>query len=287
MSAPKAENNPDDPDGLAAAKPLVRMAVFFAGPLMNILAGVVLYTVIFSQLGTPESSQVIVLDVAANSPAAVAGLESGDLLISIDDTQVDSTSSLHDTIYANLDQEISLTFERDNVEKTVSIVPRGTPPEGEGAIGIIMGNPTTPVTWFEALPSGFAATGNHIYTLVTLPAQVIRGSIPAEDARFVGYKGMYDIYQEVRDQESIPGTSGNISVLGFFTTITLSLGIINLMPIPALDGGRILFALPELLFRRRIPSEFENWVNLISFTLLIGLVIYINIMDFTNPIQLP
>jgi regulator of sigma E protease len=76
-------------------------------------------------------------------------------------------------------------------------------------------------------------------------------------------------------------------VIGFFTTITLSLGILNLMPIPALDGGRILFTLPELLFRKRIPPEFENWVNLISFTLLIGLFIYINIMDFTNPIQLP
>ncbi|NIW46415.1 MAG: PDZ domain-containing protein [Gammaproteobacteria bacterium] len=284
---PKGENNPDIEGGLAASKPLKRISVYFAGPLMNILAGVILYTIIFSRLGTPDTSKVLVLEVVDNSPAAVAGLETGDQLLQVNNIEVDSTLTLHEAIYDNLGEEISLTYERDGTTNTINLVPREDPPKNEGAIGILMGNPTTPVSWIEALPTGFSATGEHIYTLVTLPAQVARGTISGEDARLVGYKGMYDIYQEVREQEPIPGTSGNINVLGFFTTITLSLGILNLMPIPALDGGRILFTLPELLFRKRIPPEFENWVNLISFTLLIGLFIYINILDFTNPIQLP
>jgi regulator of sigma E protease len=76
-------------------------------------------------------------------------------------------------------------------------------------------------------------------------------------------------------------------VLGFFATITLSLGILNLLPIPALDGGRILFIIPEIVLRRRIPAKYENVINLVSFALLLMLLLYINLQDFVNPIQLP
>jgi regulator of sigma E protease len=98
---------------------------------------------------------------------------------------------------------------------------------------------------------------------------------------------MYDVYQQVRDREPIPGAPPSLNVLGFFTTITISLGILNLMPIPALDGGRILFTLPEIVIRRRIPVELQNLINMISFAAIIILFLYINLLDFTNPVQLP
>jgi regulator of sigma E protease len=69
--------------------------------------------------------------------------------------------------------------------------------------------------------------------------------------------------------------------------ISISLGIFNLFPIPALDGGRILFTLPEIVLRRRIPPQYENVIHLVGFTLLLLLIIYINVQDFVNPIQLP
>jgi regulator of sigma E protease len=69
--------------------------------------------------------------------------------------------------------------------------------------------------------------------------------------------------------------------------ISLSLGIFNLFPIPALDGGRIMLILPEILIRRRVPPQFENMLHLVGFAVLILLLIYINIQDFVNPIQLP
>jgi regulator of sigma E protease len=69
--------------------------------------------------------------------------------------------------------------------------------------------------------------------------------------------------------------------------ISMSLGIFNLFPIPALDGGRILFTLPEILIRRRIPAKFENAVHLVGFTMLLLLLIYINLQDFLNPVQFP
>jgi regulator of sigma E protease len=74
--------------------------------------------------------------------------------------------------------------------------------------------------------------------------------------------------------------------LQIIASLTLTLGIFNLLPFPALDGGRILFVLPELILRKRVPPEFENVVHAIGFALLIAFMIYINAMDFINPVQI-
>jgi regulator of sigma E protease len=98
---------------------------------------------------------------------------------------------------------------------------------------------------------------------------------------------MFDLYSYVRESAPVPGIPPIVDVMSFFSTISISLGLMNLLPIPALDGGRIAFALPEIIIRRRIPARFEVWVNLISFALLILLMIYINLQDFIHPIPLP
>jgi regulator of sigma E protease len=100
---------------------------------------------------------------------------------------------------------------------------------------------------------------------------------------------MYDIYTQVREADAAP--QGNlppgVNTLAFFASISVSLGILNLLPVPALDGGRILFTLPEIIFRRRIPPAYENAVNLIGLALLLMLIVYINIQDFINPLVIP
>jgi regulator of sigma E protease len=78
-----------------------------------------------------------------------------------------------------------------------------------------------------------------------------------------------------------------IYTLSIIANISLALGITNLLPIPALDGGRILFTLPELLFKKRIPQQWENAVNTVSFILLLLLMVFITVLDFTNPVVLP
>ena len=75
----------------------------------------------------------------------------------------------------------------------------------------------------------------------------------------------------------------SLNVISFFAAITISLGLLNLLPIPSLDGGQILFTLPEIIFRRRIPPEYAGMINGIFLMLLIGLLIYINLQDFIHP----
>jgi len=283
----RGEGDTSIPEGLAAANPWKRIVVYAAGPAMNLLIGVILYAVIVSQLGVSDITKVLVIEVSPGSPALAAGLQVGDLIQEIEGTEIDHMNTLYETVYANLGQEIQLTYSRGNESISTTMIPREDPPQGEGAIGIGMGNPTEEISWIAALPWGAVSTYNHSVALLTLPAQVIKGIIKPADARLVGYKGMYDIYQNVQEREMVPGAPQSLNTIWFFTMITISLGVLNLLPIPALDGGRILFALPEIIFRKKIPIGIQNSVNMVSFTIMILLFVYINLLDFIKPIQLP
>jgi regulator of sigma E protease len=98
---------------------------------------------------------------------------------------------------------------------------------------------------------------------------------------------MVDMWTGIREGEQLGGYPPAVSEMLFVINISISLGMLNLLPIPALDGGRILFALPEIILRRRIPPHLENVINFVSFALLIVLLIVINLNDFINPQTFP
>lgn len=282
----KGENDPDVPGGFASARPMTRIAVLLAGPLMNIAAAILLYAIAFSTIGVSDTNKVLVMGIAPDSPAQQAGLRSGDLLVSINNEPSTSITAVQQAVRNNLGVETEVVVDRDGQLVSMTLVPRTNPPEGQGAIGIDMGHPTLPINIFQAIPYGAGAVSEMGYTLLTLPVQIANGVIAPEEARLVGFKGMFDIFQEVREVEMAPTIPAFFNVLLFFAMISTSLGILNLLPIPALDGGRILFTLPQLILGRRIPHRVESAVNAIGFMLLLALLIYINLQDFINPIQL-
>jgi len=280
----KGESDPGVPGGFMTANPWRRIAVLVAGPVMNLLAAVVMYTMIVSMIGMPQLNQVEIKDVAPGSPAALAGLQTGDLILKLNETDIDSTEVLSTAVRENVGKEVSLYLQRDDEYLTVSLVPRVDPPEGQGAMGIVMGNPVRPVGLINALPSGAVATYEHGKALFGFVGQLIRGEANSEEARLVGFKGMYDIYNETRS-DPVAGIPSAANALAFFTSITISLGLLNLLPVPALDGGRILFALPEIMLKKRIPPQYENMINLVGFALLLLLLVYTNLQDFINPVM--
>ncbi|MFN2195229.1 MAG: M50 family metallopeptidase [Anaerolineales bacterium] len=280
------ENDPDVPGGFMSAHPLKRIAILLAGPAMNILIAILLYSLAMSRVGIPDASRVLIMDVAANSPAAQAGLASGDLLVRINEVDANSTDAVQQAVRDSLGKDTQITVERNGETLQYTLVPRENPPEGEGAIGIVMGHPSEPINIVRALPLGAGTVTDIGYNLLTLPMQVARGSVAPDEARLIGFKGMYDIYQEVKEVETSPAVPASLNLLAYFAMISTSLGVLNLLPIPALDGGRILFTLPELFFGKRLPPRLETAVNAVSFMLLIALLVYINLQDFINPIQL-
>jgi regulator of sigma E protease len=247
--------------------------------------------VIYSAIGIPASNQAMITQVSADSPAMEVGLQEGDIILAVDSEQIESIEQLIETINLRTGELISLTVERDGKSESFTLTPRENPPEGEGAMGVSLSNPLKPTPFFQAVGYALDTTGFVIRETVLLPGRLISGTVDPALARPVGYKGIYDIYSQAveMDQDTAVATAEPLPIftLSIIANISLALGITNLLPIPALDGGRILFTLPELIFRKRIPQKWENAVNTVSFFLLILLMVVVTVLDFTNPIVIP
>jgi regulator of sigma E protease len=296
---PRGENDPSVAGGLAAANPWIRLGVLLAGPGMNIMLGILIFTIMFMSAGVPDLSTVRVMDVMASSPAQAAGFEVGDILVSINGERVDSSDDLKSLVRSHLDEPIEVVVLRDGARETITVTPSSARTEEEGAMGVGLENPTQEATFLTALSFGFRITGLYIHEIVTLPARLMRNEVASESARFIGLKGMYDFMNQAieRDTQSrapnppppsqpgSPAAQGPTNyTLALIATLSLSLGIFNLLPIPALDGGRIMFLLPELIFRRRVPPRIENAVHAAGMIGLLILMLVINVMDFVNPV---
>ncbi len=292
---PKGENDPDVPGGLAAANPWKRLAVLLGGPVVNLLTGILLFSILFTSVGAPVANTVQIIEVQAGSPAETSGLKAGDIIRKINGEQINTSDQLRTVVQQNLGKEISMTVERDGQMVEIRTTPRVKPPENQGALGIVMGGVTRPISWFQSIPYAVQTTYDQIAGLVTLPAKIAQGTVTPDQSRVVGPVGMFSIYNQVREMDiqtaeqspSQSPTSSLLNRLALLATISVALGITNLLPIPALDGGRILFLLPEILFHRRVPPQYENIVHLIGFAALLLLMVYITTQDIIRPINLP
>ena len=292
---PKGENDPNVPGGLAAASPWKRLAVLFAGPLMNLLTAVLIYSIIFNRVGIPDTSRVLVSSVTEGGPAAQAGFEYNDIFISGNGKPIRSYEDLRAIVDANENQPVTFLVDRNGEQVELVATPQMNAESNRIMIGVGLGSPlkqaTSPI---ETLSLGARYTYMHIRTLIALPAQMIRGSLDSEQSRLIGLKGIFDVLQQTvsRDVEATATAPASadpmdqpVLTLQLIASLSISLGLFNLFPFPALDGGRIMFILPELIFRRRVSPQVENIVHGMGMAFLLLLMIYINVMDFVNPIN--
>lgn len=292
---PKGEMDPTVPGGLGAASPWKRVGVYIAGPVMNLLTAIIVYSLITALQGMPTTGPVRLEEISPNSPALEAGLQPNDIIISVNGQTVEQTNDVSTIIYANLDKPLTLVVNRNGQEVTLTATPLSSRVEGgEGPLGILMAAPPTrPATLTEIASNGVIITGLQAASLVYLPIALLQGVIKPADAKLVGLVGIFDIVSTAVDNDvesrQVVAPSGTASTqrpsyetLFIIATLSVSLGVLNLFPIPALDGGRILFTLPELLFRRRIPAEKENIVNGVAMLLLIAFMLFINGRDIVQ-----
>jgi len=280
------EEDPKVPRSLASKGTGTRLLVLSAGSIMNLLLPLLLFSIAFMVPHSLVSEPVVIKEVALNSPAARAGIESGDVLLSINEEPIQNLSDLHRYIQLNLGKETTLlVMHDDSTTEELCMIPRWRPPEGQAAIGVeidvdIANMNRTVISqhypFWEAIPKGVNAC---IETFVLFKNGIMSIFIGAAPLAVTGPVGIAQITGEVAKE----GISPLLELAAF---ISINLGIINLFPIPALDGGRIVFVLLEWVRRgKRIRPEREGMIHFIGFAMLIAVIIAITYHDIIRIIS--
>jgi regulator of sigma E protease len=273
------EEDPNIPGSLASKKPFIRILVLAAGPIMNAILPLVLFSLAFMIPHNVAEGKVNVEDVSADSPAALAGIEIGDTVLEVNGQTVRSNSDLSREIQLKLGQELEIVVEHtDATIETLSVIPRWEPPEGEGNVGILTVMSEGSIIresypFWEAIPKGFTEC---IDTYVLYKNGIISLFIGAAPATIAGPVGI----AEITGQAAKAGFSYLLQFAAFFS---INLAIINIFPLPALDGGRIAFVLIEWIRGgKRISPRVEGMVHAIGFFLLIAAMIAITYQDIAR-----
>ena len=280
------EEDPTFPGSLASKSKLSRIVVLFAGSGMNFVTAV-LFFALAAGLGAPavaDPENAVVTVVSPGSPAEAAGLQEGDVILRANATEILEVQEVLDFTQGHLGQEVVLTIDRDGEIMQVALVPRPDPPEGEGPMGITLGPRTTVkhYPWYEAIWMGLRQTANIVVLTLTLPVQLIRGLIPVDMARPVGPVGLGQL---VGDAVQYSLDSGWwFPVMQLMGSLSVAVGVTNLLPLPGLDGGRILFVIIEGIRGRRLDPAKEGLVHLIGLAILVGLMLFITWQDLVNPV---
>ncbi|NDJ61214.1 MAG: RIP metalloprotease RseP [Chloroflexi bacterium] len=258
------------------------------------------FTPDFSETAAAIDTHPLVAGVSVDSPAESAGLQVGDLIMSFNGETITNFPDLQQRTRENVGQEVDLVLWRAGEIIETALVPRVDPPPGQGAMGIEVGDATinqalglvyqegAPQVELQSQPVGEAMTysvnriGEVVGLMAALPGEIIRGTAEPEELRLASPLGVSQVGSFFL-QESIQRNQPGL-ILEFVALISIALGITNLLPIPPLDGGRILFVIVEIVRGRPIAPEREGMVHLIGFALLLSLMVVTVLNDIANPL---
>ena len=253
-----------------------------------------------------RAGAVQVLGVLEDSPAALAGILPGDLVTQISDESIpssgDPAQKLSDAAREAEGRPLPLTIYRehdDGIAERLRLVvtPRVDPPDGEGRLGIAIRSQfgtgegtrfanagyvreSVPQSIPDAIAYGFRTTGDTFSLIASIPGRLLDGSLSGEDARPISIIGISKIGGEFLQRSFSEGPS---LMLHFVALISIFLGITNLLPIPALDGGRIVFVLIEMARGKPVNPRLEARVHQIGIVVLLLLGSLVMIYDLINP----
>ncbi len=278
----RGEDDPKAAGGFASSSKTARAVTLAAGSTFNLLFAFVIFVVGF-RLGWPD--RVAVTEVAPGSPAEAVGLLPDDVIMRAGGQDVHYTQQLSQIVYASLGAPLEVVVDRGGETRVFIVRPRTLdeiPPQ-EGAIGITMGQTmVTDYTWPEAVARAGQEIGLHFRELINLPGRLISGQLPWQIARPIGVVGLNDLtaiaVERAQEQQAL------FPVLDLIGLISVALAITNLLPIPALDGGRILFVIIELVRGRRIDPAREGMVHFVGIVMMLALMVVVTYQDIVNPI---
>jgi regulator of sigma E protease len=255
-------------EGAYYSKPLgKRMAIILAGPVMNIILAILLFSIIFYIVGTPTT---VIDTVMEGYPAEMSGIRPGDRVVYINDQRVESWEKLQLLVSASKGERMRVTVSREGQTVAFDVFPVTDPETGQSMIGI---TPVAAKSVAGSLRLGIKRSFEVIGLMVSYLGQLVTGKASAEDV--VGAVGVIQLVNQA-------AKTGILNVMFLAAFLSLNLGVINLLPIPALDGGKMVFLLLEGVRGKPIDIEKEGLIHFIGFVFLILLIIMITWKDISR-----
>ncbi len=284
------ENNdePDNPNSFSKKSFFARLATLLAGVTMNVVLAWVLLTIVLfvgvptvfdaettlpagAQMTTPK---VTIVEVKPESPAARAGLQIGDVVVKLDEAGVTSVREIQEYILPRKGSTIQFSIERGDAPLQIAVASLAEPPAGEGPTGIALGTVgKLSYPWYKAPVVALSFTGSQLWAIVEGLGQMVSGGVELSQ---VG--GPVKIAQLTGQASRL----GFVYLLQFAAFLSLNLAVLNALPIPALDGGRVLFLLIEKIRRKPNNPQLEQTVNVVGFLALLLLMVVVTVNDFNG-----
>lgn len=285
----KGENGETrEPDSFASQTFFKKAAVLSAGVIMNIALAFVIFS-IGLMFGLPSvidqdnlkgatvvgPIKVQVAGVADDSPAQKAGISGGDWIKQTDDKKIENISQLQEYVASHQEQEIYLVYERNNEQMISTIRPQTVQGSQNKALGVnLVQTGRVRYGFFNSWFQGFLATLDYLWQIITALLVLLKGLILGQGLS-VDLAGPIGVAYMTGQATKM----GFGYLLNFTALLSLNLAVINILPFPALDGGRLFFAIIEAIRRRPNNQKIENIVHTAGFALLMLLVLVITYRD--------
>jgi regulator of sigma E protease len=273
---PLEEIDPNDKGSYANASLFGRVATIFGGPLANYLFASVLFFFAFLFGGYPSEpdpskplpTDIAVIEETPMRPAAAAGMKTGDKVVEINSVPVNDWKKMAEVISKHPNEALPVVVEREGQRVTLTVTP-APDKKGDGKIGVGMMERREPVSVGKAALLALKTPPKVVKMLVLSVGELIAGKI---EGRFSGPVGIVE-------QAASEARGGLTYLLGFLGGLSAYLGAFNLVPFPALDGGRLMFLCYEAATRRRPNARIEQSIHLVGMVMMLGLMFYVTIAN--------
>jgi regulator of sigma E protease len=265
------DGNQAGSESMNSKSPAQRAFFLVAGSAMNLLLAIVMTAVVVAAIGRPAA---VIGTVQPGSPAAAAGWQAGDTIVEIAGQEIRNPVDVGSLTRDYAGRPVEVVLERSGERIATTVTPRETPPANQGPTGIVLEG-YAPVGPLEVVPVAITQTLTMAVSMVSVIGDLITGDAPLD--QIAGPIGMGQATSEIVGSSALPLwiTLSQLTIL-----LSLNLAILNLLPLPALDGGRLFFVLIEVLRGgKRVPPEREGVVHLAGMIILIGLMFFVAFLD--------
>ncbi|MCR5099445.1 MAG: M50 family metallopeptidase [Lachnospiraceae bacterium] len=269
------DTSSDDPRAFPTKTVWQRIAIVFAGPFFNFILAFLLSLILLGSIGVDRP---VIAEITEGYPAQAAGLQAGDEITRIGNYNIHFYNEVSLYVFFHTGQPLDITYKRGDEKHEATILPKYDEESGRYLIGIVTDGKRTRVNAIDTVKYSFYEIRYQIYSVLSGLRYLVTGRIGLKDMS--GTVGIMKVIGDNYTEASNYGVFVTVmQMINIAILLTANLGVMNLLPLPALDGGRLLIFIIEAIRGKRMNEKIENGINYVGFILLMALMVVIMVSD--------